>query len=70
MPERHTPRTLDSLALAYFLTGESDKAARTQREAIALLPPEDTGMRAELEKKLQRYLDAAQEAGLDVEDVE
>ena len=68
MTERHSPRTLDSLALAYFLTGDPAKAAQTQRMALSLLPPGDSDLRAELERKLEKYLEAAREAGLDVED--
>ncbi|MBN1442563.1 MAG: hypothetical protein JXA90_07630 [Planctomycetes bacterium] len=67
MAERHSPRTLDSLALAYFLTGDPAKAARTQQQALSLLPPGDSDLRAELERKLERYLDAAREAGLEVD---
>lgn len=70
MTERHTPRTLDSLALAYFLSGEPGRAAAVERQALALLGDGDPELRAILEEKLARYTRAAEEAGLEIEDEE
>lgn len=70
MAEPESPRVLDSLALAYFLSGEPGLAARTQRRALALLPADDADLRGELETKLERYVEAARDAGIDVEEGE
>jgi len=70
MREKHTPRTLDSLALAYFLSGEAGRAAAVQRRAIALLGDADPQLRAALEEKLAKYVRAAEEAGLEIPDDE
>ena len=50
---------LDTLALAYPLTGEESKAAETQRQAIELLPPGDSVDRRQLEARLAQYEQAA-----------
>jgi tetratricopeptide (TPR) repeat protein len=49
-------RMLQTLALAYQMTGEADKAVETQRIAIALLPPDPTPSRTVLETQLGEYL--------------
>ena len=71
MTQESPPRVLDSLALAYYLSGEPAKAAAVERKAIARLGQgngEGNGrLRAELEKKLQRYVRAAEEAGLEID---
>ena len=67
MTKSSSPRVLDSLALAYSLSGEPAKAAVVQRQAIELLGEGDPELRAELEEKLTRYLQAAEEAGLELE---
>ena len=68
MAAKHSPRVLDSLALAYSLAGEPGKAAAVERKAIDELGEADPELRAELEKKLERYLKAADEAGIEIED--
>ena len=50
---------LDTLALAYHLTGEEAKAAQTQRQAVELLPPGDSVDRRQLEARLAQYEQAA-----------
>jgi hypothetical protein len=61
-------RVLDSMALAWHLCGESGKAAGLICKALAALTEEDADLRAELERKLSRYVEAAEEAGLDIEE--
>ena len=68
MTESQSPRVLDSLALALYLSGEPGKAAAVQRKALALLGDDDPRLRAELEGKLAKYIRAAEEAGLDIEE--
>ena len=46
---------LDTLALAYFKTGDTAKAVETQEEAVAILPPRESPRRAELEANLAKY---------------
>lgn len=46
---------LDTLGLAYFMTGDTAKALETQRKAVALLPPGDSPTRTELEARLARF---------------
>ena len=46
---------LDTLALAYHLTGATGKALEIQRQAIALLPPSESSLRSELETRLAEY---------------
>ena len=46
---------LDSLALAYFFTGDVASAVETARKAIALLTPEQGDSRAEYEANLARF---------------
>lgn len=70
MAEKHSPRVLDSLALAYSLNGEPGKAAAVERRAIEALGDADPGLRAELEKKLERYEKAADDAGIEIEDAD
>jgi eukaryotic-like serine/threonine-protein kinase len=56
------PGTLDTLANAYFLSGEVTQAAEIERRALALLPSSPHGegshMRAELEANLERFVSA------------
>jgi hypothetical protein len=68
MDEPHSPRVLDSLALAYYLSGEPGKAAGVLRKAIAALGEDREGMREALERKLAKYLAEAEEGGFEVED--
>jgi len=70
MTNGDNPRVLDSLALAYYLSGDPAKAAAAQRRALAALDDRDPQLRAELEKKLAKYLAEAESAGLLVDDEE
>jgi tetratricopeptide (TPR) repeat protein len=51
---------LDTLSLAYHLTGDTVKAIENQRKAVNLLPPGPHPLRAELEARLAEF-----EAALD-----
>ena len=46
---------LDTLALAYHLTGETAQAIEVQQRAISLLPPGDSDLRSALESALLRF---------------
>ena len=46
---------LDTLALAYFLTGDPQRAIEWEEKAIDLLPPNATEIRPEFEANLQRF---------------
>ncbi len=46
---------LDTLALAYYQTGDTAKALETQRKAVALLPPGDSTLRVGLEARLAEF---------------
>jgi non-specific serine/threonine protein kinase/serine/threonine-protein kinase len=52
MTDRSDPQYLDTLSLAYHLTGDSATAIEIQKKAIALLPPDDSDLRAQLEDRL------------------
>jgi tetratricopeptide (TPR) repeat protein len=58
LSQRESPRVLDTLALAYYETGKSNKAAVTQSEALAKLPPRSRGRLGYL-LNLMRYAIAA-----------
>jgi tetratricopeptide (TPR) repeat protein len=47
---------LDTLAIAYQMTGNIEKAVETQRAAVALLPAGKSSTRTELEARLGQYL--------------
>ncbi|MEE8467177.1 MAG: hypothetical protein V3T22_01900, partial [Planctomycetota bacterium] len=49
------PAFLDTLALAYHLTGDTAKAIEIERRAISFLPPGESDLRAELEPALARF---------------
>jgi len=49
------PGFLDTLALAYHLNGDTDKARDTQHRAVSLLPPGGSPLRSELEARLAEY---------------
>ena len=53
------PSVLDTLALALHRTGDTEQAIEIQTRAIALVPPEDEALRAELEEALARFEAAA-----------
>ena len=50
---------LDTLALAYFMTGDTARAIEIQVEAVSLLPPTESRLRTELEANLAKYRQAA-----------
>ncbi len=49
------PAILDTLAKAWFDTGDATKAVETQEKAVSLLPPGDSALRTELETNLATY---------------
>ena len=49
------PRYVDTLALAYHLTGDTPKAIETQKQAIALVPQESSALRQSLEAALAEF---------------
>ena len=59
MTKHNDPGQLDTLALAYFMTGDAEQAARWEQKAIELLPPGETDIRAEFEANLAKYIAAA-----------
>jgi hypothetical protein len=46
---------LDTLALAYHMTGQTSEAIETQQKAISLVAEGDTSTRAEMEERLTEY---------------
>ena len=52
------PDYLDTLALAYHLTGDTLRAIDVQTEAIELLPAGESSVRSEFEARLARYKSA------------
>ena len=46
---------LDTLGLAYFMTGDNVNAVVTQRKAVSLLPPGDSPTRTALEGRLAQF---------------
>ena len=55
LPGGTNPGFLYTLALAYHLTGDTEKARETQHRAISLLPPGESPLRSELEMRLAEY---------------
>ncbi|MCH8152474.1 MAG: tetratricopeptide repeat protein [Planctomycetes bacterium] len=55
MTDDENPAYLDTLALAYHLTGDTARAVENQKRAIALLPPGEPSIRAELEARLADF---------------
>jgi tetratricopeptide (TPR) repeat protein len=55
---RRNPGALDTLSLAYHLTGDTAKAIENQREAIALLPEGESDLRTAMEEALAKFLSA------------
>ena len=49
------PAMLDTLARAYFGAGDSGKAVEVERRALALLPPQPSSLRKELEDNLRKF---------------
>ena len=56
------PGYLDTLALAYHLTGDTAKAIENQKKAISLLPEGESPRRASFEAALAKF-EAALKAG-------
>jgi tetratricopeptide (TPR) repeat protein len=52
---------LDTLALAYFRTGDTAEAIETQRKAVALLPPGESVSRVALENRLAEFEESAED---------
>ena len=57
LSERKDTNSLDTLAVAYEMTGDVDKAIETQRETLAMLPQKWSTTRAELQDRLARFLE-------------
>ncbi len=55
MTDHENPAYLDTLALAYHLTGDTARAVENQKKAIALLPPGEPSTRAELQARLAEF---------------
>ena len=53
--EHRDPDYLDTLSLAYHLTGQTAKAVANQRKALALLPEGPSETRTAMEEALARY---------------
>ncbi len=49
------PSFLDTLSLAYHLTGDTAKAIESQRKAISLLPEGESPFRKGLEEALTKF---------------
>jgi tetratricopeptide (TPR) repeat protein len=60
--EGESPLYLDTLSLAYFMTGDTAKAIETQVKALALLPNEDSSVRTEMETNMAKFRAADAEA--------
>ncbi|MCH9002179.1 MAG: hypothetical protein IIC02_06360 [Planctomycetes bacterium] len=60
--EGESPLYLDTLSLAYFMTGDTAKAIETQVKALALLPNEDSSVRTEMETNMAKFRAAEAEA--------
>ncbi|MCH8165095.1 MAG: tetratricopeptide repeat protein [Planctomycetes bacterium] len=55
MTHHENPEYLDTLSLAYHLTGDTAKAIESQKMAIALLPRGDSSLRTSLEEALAKF---------------
>jgi tetratricopeptide (TPR) repeat protein len=56
MTAGRNPMVLDTLAWAYFRSGQAEKAIETARHALSLLPVKDTGPEAGLRKEIAEGL--------------
>ena len=56
---------LDTLAVAYFMTGDKAKAIETQEKAVSLLPAGESPLRTEFEANLAKYRQAAKNESSD-----
>ncbi|MEE9128843.1 MAG: serine/threonine-protein kinase [Phycisphaerales bacterium] len=61
MTQHNNPAYLDTLSLAYHLTGDTAKAIENQKKAIALLAPGESPLRSSLEKALAEFESALQD---------
>ena len=59
MSNDNSPRTLDSLALAHFVTGDYDNAISLQQRAVNAVSENDTALKEQLQAKLDKYQKAA-----------
>ncbi len=55
LTDHEDPAYLDTLSLAYHLTGDTAQAIENQKKAIALLPPGESSMRSPLEAALADF---------------
>ena len=55
MTGHQQPHFLDTLSLAYHLTGDTAKAIENQKKAIALLPEGNSTLRSDLEEALAKF---------------
>jgi tetratricopeptide (TPR) repeat protein len=62
MPEFENAGYLDTLSLAYQLTGDTAKAIENQKKAISRLPEGDSALRKGLEEALTRFEAASQDS--------
>lgn len=60
MSHKSDPNFLDTLALAYFQTGQTERAIQLEKKAISLLIS-DSPLRKELEKNLAKFKAAQSE---------
>ncbi len=51
----------DTLALAYFMTGDTTKAIEKEQKAVSAIPSEESSLRTELEANLAKYRAASLE---------
>ncbi len=54
-----SPEVLDTLAQAYFADGQAQRAADTEKEALALFDPRPSSRRTRFEERLAEYVAAA-----------
>jgi hypothetical protein len=59
------PVILDTLALAYFMTGDTPNAIETQEKAVAFLPTGKSKDRTDFEGNLAKYRAALEKTQMD-----
>ena len=62
LTDHQNPNFLDTLSLAYHLTGDTAKAIENQKKAIALLPPGESSLRTSLEGTLADFESGLEES--------
>ena len=67
LTDHKNPAYLDTLSLAYHLTGDTAKAIENQKKAIALLPPGESTLRTPLETALADFEAALKDEKLPTE---